>query len=287
MPNNITNAMTVDVEDYFQVSAFETHILRQDWDKLPCRIEGNIDRLLSLFSERGARATFFTLGWIAQRYPVLIREIIAQGHEIASHGYEHVRVTDQSPEQFKDDVISTKKLLEDTTGVAVKGFRAASFSIGSGNLWALDTLAEAGYEYSSSIYPIQHDHYGMPEAPRFCFRYKESGILEIPVTTIEMAGRRYPCGGGGFFRLFPYILSRWAISRVNGQDRQPALFYFHPWEIDPGQPRQHGLPLKTRFRHYVNLHRMQGKVDRLLRDFHWGRMDEVFLAPSDPVSDYQ
>ena len=276
MSNTITNAMTVDVEDYFQVSAFEHHIRREDWERQPCRVEANVEHLLGIFSNHGARATFFTLGWIAERYPALIREIVDQGHELASHGYQHIRVFNQTPEQFREDISKTRKLLEDTAGVAVKGFRAASFSIDSRNFWALDELAEAGYQYSSSIYPIQHDHYGMPEASRFPFRHKDGGILEIPVTTIEVFGRRYPCGGGGFFRLLPYSLSRWAIRQINRKERQSALFYFHPWEIDPGQPRQTGLPLKSRFRHYVNLGLMQAKIERLVRDFSWARMDEVF-----------
>lgn len=273
----ITNALTVDVEDYFQVSAFEPHIRRTDWDSIPCRVERNMDRILDLFAEEGVRATFFTLGWVAERYPHVIRRVVAEGHELASHGYEHVRVVNQDPEAFRADVSRTKKLLEDLGGVEVQGYRAASYSIGEKNLWALDVLHETGYRYSSSIYPIKHDLYGMPHAPRFAFRTKPDGILEVPVTTVMLGGRKFPCGGGGYFRLFPYALSRWAMRRVNDQDGQACLFYFHPWEIDPDQPRQQGLPLKTRFRHYLNLKRTEARLRHLLRDFRWDRMDRVFL----------
>lgn len=273
----ITNALTVDVEDYFQVSAFEPHIRRADWDSIPCRVERNMDRILDLFAEEGVRATFFTLGWVAERYPHVVRRVVADGHELASHGYEHVRVVNQDPEAFRADVTRTKQLLEDLGGVEVQGYRAASYSIGEKNLWALDVLHEAGYRYSSSIYPIKHDLYGMPHAPRFAFRPKPDGILEVPVTTVMLGGRKFPCGGGGYFRLFPYALSRWAMRRVNEQDGQACLFYFHPWEIDPEQPRQQGLPLKTRFRHYLNLKRTETRLRHLLRDFRWDRMDRVFL----------
>jgi len=274
----IRNAMTVDVEDYFQVSAFERHISRDDWDLLPCRVERNMDRIMGLFDERGVKATFFMLGWMAQRYPAMVRRVTDNGHELASHGFEHVRVVNQTPEVFREDIRRTRALLEDTTGVQVRGYRAASYSIGRDNLWALDELREAGYQYSSSIYPIHHDLYGMPEAPRFAFRHPdESGLLEVPVTTVEIGQRKFPCGGGGYFRLFPYALSRWAIQRVNARDGQSAVFYFHPWEIDPAQPRQRGIGLKTRVRHYLNLSRMESRLSRLLGDFHWGRMDQIFL----------
>ena len=273
----LTNAMSVDVEDYFQVSAFNPHIDRADWDGITSRVERNIESILALFSEHQIHATFFTLGWIAERHPDMLRRIADAGHEIASHGYEHLRVTTQTREQFRQDITRTRKILEDVSGKTVKGFRAASFSINSSNLWALDELAEAGYQYSSSIYPVSHDHYGMPDAPRFPFHPEGSALLEIPISTVEIMNKRYPCGGGGFFRLLPYKLSRLAIRHVNQKDKAPALFYFHPWEIDPEQPRQRGLPLKTRFRHYVNLSRMEGKIARLLNDFQWGRMDRVFL----------
>ncbi len=282
--NGITNAMTVDVEDYFQVSAFEKHIRREDWDSLPCRVESNTDRILALFAQREARATFFVLGWVAERYPALVRRIVDAGHEIGSHGMQHVRITEQTRDEFRADAEATRKLLQDVSGSEVVGYRAASFSIGRDNLWALDVLQEIGHGYSSSINPVRHDLYGMPEASRFPFRHDGDGLLEIPVTTVRFAGQNLPCGGGGFFRLLPYRYFRWAYGRVNGAEGKPAIFYFHPWEVDPQQPRQQGLGLKTRFRHYTNLSRMESRLDRLLRDFRWGRMDEVFLHDADTAS---
>ncbi len=275
---NPVNAMSVDVEDYFQVSAFEGHIRREDWARLPCRVEANVDRILALFDAHGIRATFFTLGWVAERYPSMVRRIVAGGHELASHGYAHVRVTALDEPGFRADLTRTKALLEDIGGTQVLGYRAPSYSIGAGNLWALRVLEETGHHYSSSIYPIRHDLYGMPEAPRFCFRPAGcERLLEVPVTTVAFGERKYPCGGGGYFRLFPYAYSRWALRRVNRRDRQPAVFYFHPWEIDPAQPRQRGIGLKTRVRHYLNLRRMEVRLNRLATDFRWSRMDWVFL----------
>ena len=270
--------MTVDVEDYFQVGAFEHDIDRADWDKLPCRVERNTDLILQMFDDAAVKATFFTLGWVAERYPDLVRRIVDNGHELASHGMAHWRVTDQTAEQFREDVMRSKKLLEDVGGQQIRGYRAASFSIGERNLWALDVLEEAGFDYSSSIYPIRHDHYGMPDAPRFSFTpIKGRNFLEMPVTTVEVAGRKIPCGGGGYFRLLPYSISKWAMSRVNRRDRQSCIFYFHPWEIDPEQPRQDQAGWKSRFRHYTNLDVMEEKLRRVLADFNWGRMDEIFL----------
>ena len=273
----IINAMSVDVEEYFQVSAFENHVNRSYWDKLPGRAEASVDRILGLFSDQEIKATFFTLGWIAERYPQMIERIVDEGHELASHGWSHVRVTHQKPEEFRDDVVRTRSLLEDISGQQIKGYRAASYSIGAKNLWALDILEETGHIYSSSIFPIKHDHYGMPEAPRFAFYPGDGNLLEVPITTIEMMGRKIPCGGGGWFRFFPYAFSRWAITRVNEVEAQAAIFYFHPWEIDFDQPRQQGLGFKTRFRHYLNLHQMEQRLTQLLQDFSWGRMDDVFL----------
>jgi polysaccharide deacetylase family protein (PEP-CTERM system associated) len=271
----VRNALTVDVEDYFQVSALAPLIDRASWDSRPCRVERNVQRLLALFERRGARATFFTLGWIAERYPQLVRDIVAGGHELASHGYGHLRASDQSREEFFSDIHRAKGLLEDIGGQPVQGYRAPSFSIGYSNPWAFDVLQEAGYRYSSSVYPVQHDHYGMPDAPRFPYSARP-GLTEVPVTTTRLLGRNLPAGGGGYFRLAPYKLSRWAIQRVNTIDRRPAIFYMHPWEIDPEQPRVPGTSLKTRFRHYVNLHKTEARLDRLLGDFAWGRVDEVF-----------
>lgn len=274
----IVNAMSVDVEDYFQVQAFADRISRDDWPNLECRVERNTERVLQLFADNDCKATFFTLGWVAERYPALVRRIVDGGHELASHGFAHFRADSQTPAEFLADVSRTRALLEDIGGVKVAGYRAASFSIGAGNLWALDVLAEAGYRYSSSVYPIRHDLYGMPNAPRFAFRPNgETGILECPVSTVTVLGRNLPCGGGGYFRLLPYEFSRWLMRRVNAEDRKPCIFYFHPWEIDPAQPRQTGISLKTRLRHYTNLGRMEGRVRRVLRDFSWGRMDRVFV----------
>jgi polysaccharide deacetylase family protein (PEP-CTERM system associated) len=272
------NALTVDVEEYFQVAAFERTIPRSDWDRHASRVELSTGRVLDLFGRHEARATFFVLGWIAERHPSLVRRIVAEGHELASHGYDHTRVHEFTPDQFKEDVVRTKAILEDVSGVRVRGYRAPSYSINRRNLWALDLLQETGHEYSSSIYPIRHDLYGMPDAPRFPFRLKPDGILEIPVTTVHAAGRNWPCGGGGYFRLLPYGTFRWMLKRVNDKDQQPGLFYFHPWEVDPEQPRVAGAPAKSRFRHYLNLDRMQARLGRLLTDFKWGRMDEVFGA---------
>lgn len=278
------NAMTVDVEDYFQVSAFEGHIDRADWDRLPRRVEANVERILALFAEADIRATFFTLGWIAERHPALIRRIVASGHELASHGWAHQRLTELEPTALRDDLTRTKAMLEDLGGVAVIGYRAPSYSIGANNLWALRVIEETGHRYSSSIYPIRHDLYGMPEAPRFAFRPAGcEHLIEVPVTTVTLAGRTWPCGGGGYFRLFPYRLSHWAIAHVNRHDDESAVFYFHPWEIDPGQPMQRGIGARTRFRHYLNLRRMAARLGRLTRDFQWDRMDRVFLD-ADPMA---
>lgn len=270
--------MTIDVEDYFQVSAFAGHIARDTWPVRECRVEANVERILGILEEGGAQGTFFTLGWIAERYPAMVKRIVAGGHELASHGYDHLRASDQTREQFKDDVRRSKAILEDMGGAPVLGYRAPSFSIGPANLWTLDVLQEAGYRYSSSIYPIVHDHYGMPDAPRFAFYpHGTDGLLEVPITTVRMMDRNLPAGGGGYFRLLPYALSRRLMRRVNHADLQPAIFYFHPWEIDPGQPRIAGIGARTRFRHYVNLARMERRIRALTRDFAWDRMDRIFL----------
>jgi polysaccharide deacetylase family protein (PEP-CTERM system associated) len=271
--------MSIDVEDYFQVSAFAPHIRREDWDSLPCRVERNVDVILGLLDAADTKATFFTLGWIAERYPHVVRSIVDNGHELASHGYGHQRASDLTPAEFRDDITRAKSLLEDLGGVVIRGYRAPSFSISEKNWWAVEELENAGYVYSSSIYPVKHDHYGMPDAPRFANRPNgATGILELPPTTVPLMGRNLPAAGGGWFRLLPYELSRWMLRRVNTQDQAPCMFYFHPWELDPGQPRQAGISAKTRFRHYVNLQRMPGRLRQLLNDFEWDRVDRVFLA---------
>jgi polysaccharide deacetylase family protein (PEP-CTERM system associated) len=277
----VRNAMTIDVEDYFQVSAFAPYIPRDSWPTRECRVEANMDRILGILGDSKVSATFFALGWIAERYPAMIKRIVAGGHELASHGYGHLRASDQNLAEFTDDITRSKAVLEEIGGQAVLGYRAPSFSIGSRNLWALDALYAAGYRYSSSIYPIQHDHYGMPNAPRFAFYPSgKHGLLEVPITTVRLLQRNLPAGGGGYFRLMPYSLSRWMMQRVNRVDRQSSIFYFHPWELDPLQPRPPGLNMKTRFRHYVNLGRMENRIKALTRDFAWERMDRLFLERS-------
>lgn len=277
----IINAMSVDVEDYFQVSAFEKVISREQWDKLPCRVEMNTHRLLDLFAELNIKSTFFTLGWVAERYPTLITRMVKEGHELACHGYQHIRVTEQTPTQFRADILKAKSILEQIGGVEVIGYRAASYSIGASNLWALQELQDAGFKYSSSIYPVKHDLYGMPDAPRFKYIPDNApNLIEIPITTSPWLGKTWPAGGGGFFRFFPYAFSKQLIHRVNTRDQQPAIFYFHPWEIDPQQPRQQAS-WKSQFRHYLNLDKMEPRLRRLIQDFAWDRMDNVFLNRSE------
>jgi len=274
--DTIINAMTIDVEDYFQVSAFAPYIARSEWGHRECRVERNVGRLLEILAAHDTKATFFTLGWIAERYPELIRRIVREGHELASHGYGHQRASDLSEAEFFDDISRAKGILEDIGGCAVAGYRAPSFSIGTANLWAFDCLSRAGYRYSSSIYPIRHDHYGMPDAPRFAYRVKPE-LLEVPITTLRVFRRNLPSSGGGYFRLLPYPVSRWMIKRVHVVVQQAAIFYCHPWEFDVGQPRIAGIDAKTRFRHYVNIDRMEDRLAGLLADFKWGRMDDIFL----------
>jgi polysaccharide deacetylase family protein (PEP-CTERM system associated) len=270
------NGMSVDVEDWFQVGAFETVIDKQDWSSLAQRVERNCDAILAMFDEAGVRATFFTLGWVAQRHPALIRRIADAGHELASHGWDHDRVFRMTAEQFARDLDMSRKAIEDAGGQAVTGYRAPSFSIDARTPWAHRVLAEQGYAYSSSVAPVAHDHYGWREAPRFAFRpVADSGLVEIPVTTATFAGRRLAAGGGGFFRVLPYGFSRWAIRQVNRRDGRPAVFYFHPWEVDPDQPRVKGAPMKSRLRHYSRLDAMAGKLRQLIGEFRWDRMDAL------------
>jgi polysaccharide deacetylase family protein (PEP-CTERM system associated) len=282
-PGAIVNALTVDVEDYFQVSAMAPYIARSAWDSIECRVENNVERLLALFEAKGAHATFFTLGWIAERYPALIRRIVDAGHELASHGYGHQRATELSRAEFEDDITRAKRILEDVGGVAVRGYRAPSFSIDQRNLWAFDSLRDAGYAYSSSVYPVHHDHYGMPDAPRFPYQSVQ-GLTEIPISTVRAGSRNIPIGGGGYFRLLPYVASRWAIERFHREEKRPMIFYMHPWEIDPEQPRVAGVDAKSRFRHYVSLHRTEGRLERLLHDFRWDRVDRAFHVEARPAA---
>ena len=268
--------MTIDVEDYFQVEAFAATIDRRDWDNLPPRVEHNTQRLLDILAEAGVEATFFILGWIARRHPALVRRIVADGHEVASHGSDHLRVDRLSPAAFRSDVRDAKKILEDAAGVAVNGYRAPTFSIGRATRWAHAILAEEGYRYSSSVYPVTHDLYGCPEAPRRAFSPCR-GLIEIPLTAVRLLGRDIPASGGGYFRLFPYRLSRWLLGRADAAGGLP-IFYLHPWEIDPAQPRQNAAPLRSRVRHYLNLARTEPRLRRLLQDFDWMRLDRLFLS---------
>lgn len=274
------NAFTIDVEDYFQVEAFFNVVDRRNWSSYPPRVEANVDRILGILCDADVRATFFTLGWIAERYPQVVRSIVDMGHELASHGSEHHRADGQSRADFLSDVRRAKAVLEDLGGIEVKGYRAPSFSVSRHNLWIMEALAEAGYSYSSSTYPIVHDNYGIPEGPRFPFRpLHNNDFLEIPVTSVRILGRNWPCGGGGYFRLLPYALSQKALARVNREGKS-CVFYVHPWELDPEQPRIAGAKMKSRVRHYMNLDKMQPRLARLLRSFRWRRMDEIFLQPA-------
>ncbi len=274
----ITNALTIDVEDYFQVSAFEKHIDKKSWGNFSCRVEKNVQSILQILDDNQTKATFFTLGWVAEKFPALVKDISSQGHEIASHGMSHIRVTSQTQQEFMRDVQNSKKILEDISGYEIRGYRAASFSINNDNLWALETLLETGHIYSSSIYPVRHDLYGIPDAPRFPFRLRANCVLEIPISTVKLFGRNIPCGGGGYFRLYPYMLQRRAIEAVNKNDGKPFIFYFHPWEVDPDQPKINNLNFKTRFRHYLNLNKMENRLRKLITDFNWSRVDEAFSS---------
>ena len=273
--DNRLNAMTVDVEDYFQVSAFESVLKPSDWSSIPLRVEENTHRLLDVFAEHNAKSTFFTLGWVAQRCPTLIKRIVEEGHELASHGLNHRRATTMTRDEFIDDVKTSKAILEDAGGVAVKGYRAPSFSVNDDNQWIYEVLVELGFEYSSSTYPISHDLYGVPEWPRFKYQRPE-GITEIPIPTIVKNDKNVGIGGGGYFRLYPYWLSRMRIQAFMQSETAPYSFYFHPWEIDPGQPKIANAPLKSKIRHYINLGRMEGKLKRLLSDYRWGTMADAY-----------
>ena len=268
--------LTVDVEDYFHVSAFEKVINKSDWQSLEMRVERNTYRLLELFEQKQAKCTFFTLGWVAERCPNLIKAIVAQGHELASHGFAHQRATIMTPDEFRADVSKSKQILEDTSGQAIIGYRAPSFSFNDSNIWVYEILAELGFDYSSSTYPIEHDLYGVPDWPRFKYQRPE-GILEIPVPTVRKNDRNTGIGGGGYFRLYPYFLSKRRIDNYLSTEQQPYSFYFHPWEIDPEQPRVAGASVKSRLRHYLNLSRMEAKVVRLLEDYQWDTMKSVYL----------
>lgn len=279
-PNNgyqvPTNALTIDVEDYFHVEAFSSVVKRADWgNKYPLRVENNTHHILNMLDEHNVRATFFVLGWVAEACPNLARAIVARGHELASHGFAHQHANKQTLKTFRQDIVRSKHLLEDQSGVRINGYRAPSFSIGQKNSWAFEELHNAGFRYTSSTYPVKHDIYGTPEWPRFKYLRPE-GIIEIPIPTLDILNRNIPIGGGGYFRLYPYALSRYFIERFRQQTQQPFSFYFHPWEIDPKQPQMHGISVKSRVRHYLNIHRMEARIHRLLNDFQWDTMYNAY-----------
>ena len=308
------NALTIDVEDYFQVSAFERHVLRDKWDNYPIRVDKNTSRILDILDEFGIKATFFVLGWVAERCPELVREITRQGHEVASHGYGHKRVCNQTRAEFREDIRRSKALLEGICGVPVHGYRAPSYSISRDCLWAFDELLEAGYRYDSSVFPIRHDLYGISDWPRHPFTVSKSAdgtwgplnspvsplstdcyslpggndsqsIREIPISTLSIAGKSIPIAGGGYFRLFPYAFTHWGLQRINRIEGRPFVFYLHPWELDPGQPRVNGANPKSRFRHYLNLHKTEGRFRRMLGEFCFAPVREVTWVPltTDPL----
>jgi polysaccharide deacetylase family protein (PEP-CTERM system associated) len=270
------NAMTVDVEDWFQVQAYAGTSSRDGWDSLESRVEQNTDRILAMFAAAGVTATFFTLGWVASRHPALVRRIVAGGHELASHGFWHRQARAQTPASFAADVGAARLLLQDVGGVAVTGYRAPTFSIGTDTPWAYDALAAQGYRYSSSIYPVRHDAYGDPGAPRFPHPVAAGRLVELPMTTVRLARRNFPAAGGGFFRLLPYDASRAALDHFNRCERASAIFYIHPWELDTGQPGVPQAPALARLRHKLNLRCVPRRLTRLLGDFAWGRIDDVF-----------
>jgi len=268
--------MTVDVEDYFQVEAFARTVARDQWETFPRRVEANTDRILDLFSRAGVHGTFFTLGWVAERHPALVRRIVAAGHELASHGHGHARVTTLTADEFRQDITRARHLLEDIGGVPIAGYRAPTFSIGPATPWAYPILAETGHRYSSSVYPVHHDLYGAPDAPRFIHKVADGALWEVPMTTLRLRGHNLPCAGGGYFRLLPYAVFRRMLAAFNRAEANGGMFYTHPWEVDPGQPRIAGASRLSRLRHYLNLGRTAPRLELLLRDFAWGRMDQVF-----------
>jgi polysaccharide deacetylase family protein (PEP-CTERM system associated) len=281
------NAMTVDVEDYFHVSVFDGVVPRSRWESLESRVERNTDRLLQIFADAGVTATFFVLGWVAERHAGLVRRIADQGHEVASHGYAHRLVYDLTPSMFRDDIRRSKAALQNATGVAVEGYRAPSYSVTPRSLWALDVLIEEGFRYDSSIFPIHHDRYGIPVSSRHPYRLNRPAgtLIEAPGSTVRWGVFNFPVAGGGYFRILPYAWTRWGIAQLNRVEKRPAIFYMHPWEIDPDQPRL-SAGLLSRFRHYRNLAETERRLKRLLGDFDFGPMQAVLrdvLAPSAPV----
>lgn len=275
-PDPVINAMTIDVEDYFHVSVFDGLISREKWNGMESRVTRNTDRLLQIFDDAGVKATFFILGWVAERFGDLVRRIATSGHEVASHGYAHRLIYDQTPAAFREDVRRAKHLLEQASGQQVNGFRAPSYSVTPRTLWAIDILIEEGYTYDSSVFPIHHDRYGIPLSPRhpYVLSSRSGSIVEAPASTVRFGRFNFPVGGGGYFRLLPYAWTRLGISRINEAERRPAIFYLHPWEVDPDQPRlQAGMI--GRFRHYRNLGETESRLRMLLRDFRFGPLCNV------------
>lgn len=272
----IKNALSIDVEDYYHVSAFDNVLDRKDWSNISPRVHFNTEKILKILEMKNVKATFFMLGWVAKKQPQLIRKIINEGHELACHGYFHERLSHLTLEYFKNDIDYSKKLLEDLSGQPVLGYRAPSFSINSKNIWVYDVVKEVGFKYSSSVYPIRHDHYGWPEAPKLPFKISNSSITEIPISTYKALGYFWPAGGGGYFRLYPYFFSKWLMSNINNKLNSSCVFYFHPWEIDRYQPKDYKLPLKTKFRHYLNINKMEKKLIKILEDYQWGTIKDVF-----------
>lgn len=284
-PAPVLNVVSVDVEEHFQVSAFEQVVDRDDWSRLESRVEANTDRLLELFDEQRCHATFFILGWVAERHPALVRRIAAAGHEIACHGHEHRLVYDLTPEAFRSDLRRSLEAIGEAAGAPARAYRAASFSITRRSLWALDVLAEEGIEVDSSLFPVRHDRYGVPGMPRGLYRLRTPGgqrLLEVPPTTVRLAGMTLPALGGGYLRIFPEAYSRWAIRRLNDVEAQPAIVYLHPWEVDPDQPRIEGAPLRSRLRHYTGLDRMLGRLRRLLEAHSFGSIAEMLERLEEP-----
>ena len=275
--NTITHAMTVDVEDYFHVAAFNKVINADEWDKWPCRVEANTNKLLQLFADSNIKITFFILGWVAERYPELVKAIHAQGHEIASHGYSHQLIYKQDQNVFREETEKSKRILEDLTQVQITGYRAASYSITRKSLWALDTLAELGFTWDSSIFPTRHDNYGIPGSPEEPYKIVTSSgkiLTEFPLTTAKVFGQSVPAAGGGYFRQYPYALSRWLFERASNNQTKPQIFYLHPWEIDPDQPRVPNASWFSNFRHYTNLSRCLPRLERMIDDFQFGTISQ-------------
>lgn len=264
------NYFTVDVEDYFQVAAFEKVIQQTQWNMYPSRVERNTNKILEILDAHGVKATFFIVGWIAEQYPFMVKEIANSGHQIACHSYRHKKIYLQTPDEFRQDTKNARDILEDITGQSITGYRAPTYSITKKSLWALDILEELGFKWDSSIFPIHHDNYGIPDAPRFEYKLPDHDLIEYPISTAFFFGRRVPVAGGGYFRIFPYWFTRMGLRKINQEEKKPFIFYLHPWEVDPDQPRVNNAGWKSRFRHYHNLDKTEGRLNQLLQDFHFG-----------------